>query len=61
MNSNPFQSSHQQTNSYSDDESDLTFYSLNNSSITEIESTINSSVSNETVIISNRNKQQRIY
>jgi len=61
MNSNPFQSSHQQRNSYSDDESDLTFYSLNNSSITEIESTINSSVSNETVIISNRNKQQRIY
>jgi hypothetical protein len=53
--------------SYSDEESELTFYSIHNSSISfiqsssmaEIESltsTINSSISNETVIISNRNK-----
>jgi hypothetical protein len=72
---NSFQSYHQRRNSYSDEESELTFYSINNnndsstsfiqSSMTEIEiasltSTINSSLSNETVIISHRNKQ-RIY
>jgi hypothetical protein len=79
MNSNPqekpFQSYHHRSNSYSDEESDLTFYSIINnhnssttfvqSSMTEIDlvslsSTINSSLSNETVVISNRNKQ-RIY
>jgi hypothetical protein len=80
MNSNPqkngFPSYHQRTDSYSDEESELTFYSINNnnnhsstsfiqSSMTEIEiesltSTRNSSLSNETVIISNRNKE-RIY
>ncbi len=75
MNSNPQKSSIPRTNSYSDEESDLTFYSINDnhhssttfvqSSITEIEiasltSTIDSSLSHETVIIANRNKP-RIY
>ncbi|CAF4046955.1 unnamed protein product [Adineta steineri] len=79
MNSNRqnnfFQSYHQQKTSYSDDETDLTFYSIidNNdsstsfiqSSMTEIEiasstSTINSSLSSETVVMSHENKQ-RIY
>ncbi|CAF3634698.1 unnamed protein product [Rotaria socialis] len=80
MNSNPqkhsFQVYQQRKNSYSDEESELTFYSLNNnensstsmiqsSSMTEFDvasltSTINSSLSSETVIVSNRN-QQRIY
>ncbi|CAF3676239.1 unnamed protein product [Rotaria sordida] len=79
VNSNPqknsFQSYYQQSNSYSDEESECTFYSINNnknsstsfiqSSMSEIDiasltSTINSSLSNETVIISNRN-QKRIY
>ncbi len=80
MNSNPeknsFRSYHQRTSSCSDDECDLTFYSINNTttnhsstsfiqtSMTEIEiassstSTIDSSLSNETIIISNRNKQR---
>ncbi len=72
MNSNPEKASfrlyHQRTNSSSDEESDLTFYSITNNhysstSMTEMEitsltsSTIDSSLSNETVIISNRNKQ----
>ncbi|CAF3215912.1 unnamed protein product [Rotaria sp. Silwood2] len=72
---NSFQSYHQRRNSYSDEESELTFYSMNNnknsstsfiqSSMSEIDiasltSTINSSLSSETVIISNRN-QKRIY
>ncbi|CAF5229486.1 unnamed protein product, partial [Rotaria magnacalcarata] len=80
MNSNPqknsFQVYQQRKNSYSDEESQLTFYSLNNnensststiqsSTMTEFDvasltSTINSSLSSETVIVSNRN-QQRIY
>jgi hypothetical protein len=70
MNSNLPKVHYQQgRNSYSDDESELTFYSINNnyysstsfpqSSMTEIEitsltSTINSSLSDETIIISNR-------
>jgi hypothetical protein len=79
MNSNPqknsFQVYQQRKNSYSDEESELTFYSLNNnensstsmiqsSSMTEFDiasltSTINSSLSSETVIVSNRNQQRR--
>ena len=72
---NVFQAYHQRRNSSSDEESELTFYSINDknnsstsfiqSSMTEIEiasltSTMNSSSSNETIVMSNRN-QQRIY
>lgn len=73
MNSNIPKASTQRRSSYSDEESDVTFYSITRnssdsviqSSMTEIHlasstSTINSSLSSETVIISNRN-QQRIY
>ncbi|CAF1242560.1 unnamed protein product [Rotaria sp. Silwood1] len=77
MNSNPQKNSYYQRNhSYSDEESELTFYSMNNnnknsstsfiqSSMSDIDiasltSTLNSSLSSETIIISNRN-QKRIY
>lgn len=70
-----FRSYYQRTNSSSEDDADLTFYSLNNTnpssssflqtSITEMDitsttSTIDSSFSNETIVISNRHKP-RIY
>ena len=70
-----FRSYYQRTNSSSEEDADLTFYSLNNTnpsstsflqtSITEMEitsttSTIDSSFSNETIVISNRQKP-RIY